>query len=490
MQFEKFLKSLDDDDIIFALDTNVLLGLYEMSEEYGNELLDILEVLEAANRLRISPVSLKEYEKNKRKSKKHIISEFKEYSKERPQKEDKMSGLIYRYQLHAKKHKLDSKIKAADEAILVFEDLRDKLDKMFEQGQGNAIPLLTNNYTNRIEAFVQSLKQNGVSLFKEVTTTKQLLERCIEGELRYSLDFPPGYKDKEKNKEKVKNEFVPNLDKFNDLFIWKDIVESELHKDVILITGDMKEDWWVIPDSLNLLGYRARPELIKEFKEHNDDYQIDFLGWELFRAFVLGKSDVNEKRIESLLRVNSSMYIEKSSIEDRLREILMIKIENTVNDDSSYAMGEHMLSIEVEEDFLPKVAEGEFIDYDSENKIGTFRVTIEGSTTVHVGGGWDDVVYNNYNWDISYEATFDLEIIPSVDVAEINADDIKFSPDSIELEVEGSTLGRLLTFNITHEELHESHDYDEEQMMELYEEQAMQDRMIEAAEYAKDDRRE
>ena len=80
-------------------------------------------------------------------------------------------------------------------------------------------------------------------------------KKCIEqeGEKRYNLKFPPGYRDNSKN-----------ANQYGDLFVWKEILNHAKEKsvDIVFVTHDQKEDWWNI-SSGKTIGPRI--ELRKEF---------------------------------------------------------------------------------------------------------------------------------------------------------------------------------------------------------------------------------
>lgn len=75
---------------------------------------------------------------------------------------------------------------------------------------------------------------------------KKLQEIYKEGDKRYDSKIPPGYKDIKKEGAHL-YEDKEYVRKFGDLILWKEIIEkskSENLKYVVLVTGDVKEDWW------------------------------------------------------------------------------------------------------------------------------------------------------------------------------------------------------------------------------------------------------
>ncbi|MDP3582036.1 MAG: PIN-like domain-containing protein, partial [Ignavibacteria bacterium] len=85
-------------------------------------------------------------------------------------------------------------------------------------------------------------------------TEQELNSIYAEGEKRYLLSVPPGYKDKSK----------PVPDRYGDLVLWKEVLKknSQIDQPIILVTGDTKEDWYYEELGLTI---GPRPELIDEF---------------------------------------------------------------------------------------------------------------------------------------------------------------------------------------------------------------------------------
>ncbi len=88
-----------------------------------------------------------------------------------------------------------------------------------------------------------------------------IMEVVTQGELRYRLKIPPGYKDKE---EKI------GIQVFGDLIIWNQIIDYAVktRKNIIFITDDKKEDWWVLGKNNSIIA--PREELIKEIRDKAD----------------------------------------------------------------------------------------------------------------------------------------------------------------------------------------------------------------------------
>lgn len=85
-----------------------------------------------------------------------------------------------------------------------------------------------------------------------------------EGEVRYSEEIPPGYKDGNKHPNPTRRS--EKRSNFGDFLLWRQTMDwaKAESKDVVLVTDDQKEDWWLIVSGKTV---SARPELTTEFCE-------------------------------------------------------------------------------------------------------------------------------------------------------------------------------------------------------------------------------
>lgn len=132
-------------------------------------------------------------------------------------------------------------------------------------------------------------------------TYSQMVDIAKEGEFRYKEEIPPGYEDA---KDKI------GLQKYGDLFAWKQILmyAKEKKEDVLLITNDVKEDWYDI-------STRApRFELLKEFNsETGKNFWTFNMKNFLFKMNLLLDSD--EKALEAAIAEVDVIQHEKNNIQ-------------------------------------------------------------------------------------------------------------------------------------------------------------------------------
>ena len=144
----------------------------------------------------------------------------------------------------------DSALTALDSSLTVFLSQADKfkskmsveIDNKIKELQRSVLP---DNVYNTIEENFQIGKEYSFSTMMEIAK---------EGKNRYAEEIPPGYEDGE---EKI------GLQKYGDLFVWKQILDcaSSKQRDFVLVTNDVKSDWFEDDKKT------PRFELLKEFHE-------------------------------------------------------------------------------------------------------------------------------------------------------------------------------------------------------------------------------
>jgi predicted nucleic acid-binding protein len=224
---------------IFIFDTNVLLDLYRYSDETVESLISTMEKIR--DRIWIPYRIAFEYH---RRLNDIIKVQATEYS-------DAIKILAtFRNKFEAKKshpflnNELHQEIKNFVERFDIELTEKQKLIKEL---------ILKNPIKERLADIIDTA-------VGEPFTETELEAIYIEGEKRYNAKSPPGYMDKG---QKSGNEI------YGDLIIWKEICRkaNEIDRPLILVTGDVKEDWFQV-----VLGMTVgpRPELIDEIKANKD----------------------------------------------------------------------------------------------------------------------------------------------------------------------------------------------------------------------------
>lgn len=233
------LKRLWEDSLI-SVDANVLLSLYRYSESTRNQFLEVFKTLNG--RLWIPHQVAKEYLKNRLKV---ISDQAKSY-------DDAIQGLeaLRKNFENPKQHPFVG-AEALGEFVKSFDLIIDELknNKSRHDSKINE---------DDIKAAISDIFDGKVG---EGYADQRLEQIIKEGEVRYENKIPPGFKDINKAGGKSLEE---RLAPYGDYIGWLQLMEKAAaeRRNVIYVTGDNKEDWW-LKLSGKTLG--PLPELIEEF---------------------------------------------------------------------------------------------------------------------------------------------------------------------------------------------------------------------------------
>jgi hypothetical protein len=253
-------------ECIFVFDTNVLLNMYRYSRKTVDAYIKVLKDLKEKGQLWIPYQVGYEFYENRV----DVIQEFEKSYDEILILLDKVKADVEtKYKNHpfldleeikveiAKGlTKAETKIKDAKKKHpewLKKDDVLSELDKVFEDCIGDAYD----------EARMDEIK--------------------LEGKKRYDTKIPPGYQDAKKPEDR----------RYGDLILWLQIIDhvKTLKKPVILITGDVKEDWWLKKEGSRIMPL---PQLKKELL---DEAAVEFHIYTADRFLELYES--GEKRSDS-----------------------------------------------------------------------------------------------------------------------------------------------------------------------------------------------
>lgn len=264
---------------IFTFDANVLLNLYRYSPGTRKELFNILKHLQEKlwlshqagyeylnNRLSVIHLQKVAYDEIKNilgKKMEELSNELNSYKKHSTIKADKIKASIKK-SFEAIDHEIDG-LSKSHPTYEPEDTIKDELAKLFETKTGKPFD------------------------------KPRLFEIFKEGKLRYDEGTPPGFKDKSNKKDETE------LKLYGDLVLWKQIIEKgkEDMKPMILVTDDLKEDWW---DKFKGETQGPRKELLREFFDETGQkiyiYQADkFL--EYANKLKIGKT-VKEEAIKEI----------------------------------------------------------------------------------------------------------------------------------------------------------------------------------------------
>lgn len=259
---------------LFTLDANILLNLYRYSDETKENFFKILEKIK--DRVWIPHQSAQEFFDNR----------LNEIGKQEKAYDDAISAL----------NSIETEFKNSRQHPFISS----RLLKRYSTLSKEICEELTSNkefHNKRINdddvlIRIEELFSGKVGDEFDDETIKKL---CEEGKVRFANKIPPGYKDSDK-----KDGTEKDLRKYGDLIVWKQILAQakELKVNVILVTDDRKEDWWVRFKGKTV---SPRPELVKEFQAETEQlfhmYQSDrFLEF----AGEHFKEDIDKKALEEI----------------------------------------------------------------------------------------------------------------------------------------------------------------------------------------------
>jgi len=209
---------------LFVLDANVLLNLYRYSPETSEELMGILN--EISDRLWVPHQAASEYHKNRLEVIEEQAAAYNKIVKRLERTQGRLETEM-RSWAGQRRHPF---IKADDllERIgHVFTEVKKKLKELEE-----AHPDLFDEDPIR-EALTDLLETKVGSAY----SSERMREICKEGERRYPEKIPPGYRNAHKEGTR----------RYGDLILWFQVIDKakETKKPIILVTDDVKEDWWL-----------------------------------------------------------------------------------------------------------------------------------------------------------------------------------------------------------------------------------------------------
>lgn len=282
-------------DCLFVFDTNTLLNMYRYSRKTVDEYFKVLNQLKKKKQLWIPYQVGYEFYENRI----NVISEY--------------EGSYDSVLCILDKAKKDIEESYKNHPFLDLKEIKKKMDTGLK-GVEAEIKKAKNEHPKWIEKDdvldqINSLFEGNIGLnYNE----EKLTEIKKEGKERYEKKVPPGYKDDKKLEDK----------KYGDLILWYQIIDKakESKKPIILISGDVKEDWWLEKNGKKIMPL---PQLKKEiFEKAGVDFHIytadRFL--EYFDDTSIDKNTISEVRKIRELE-EKRMIIKRREMIEREREL-------------------------------------------------------------------------------------------------------------------------------------------------------------------------
>lgn len=230
-----------------VVDTNVLLNLYRYNQEARTSLLDTLEKFGA--RLWVPNQVMVEFWRNR------------ESALEDPEKQLQQSIAALRSGLEkatsdfrgwVNRVSLDRASAANLESILenAFDEVIGSMERVVDS---SGLEMEGDTSKDKVLSVLASLLKGKVGSPLEAS----VYAKCVsDGKRRLDDQIPPGYKDKKK-------EVRGDDSEVGDYLVWFQLMQEAKHraKNVLLVTGDVKEDWWRLRNRMTI---GPRNELAEE----------------------------------------------------------------------------------------------------------------------------------------------------------------------------------------------------------------------------------
>lgn len=297
--------NLIDKETVIVVDTSILNHIIYKNMSIGSKVLDLL--IKYKKNIWIPFTVYEEFLKvnadkfvdDKVKSFKKIKSDF---TKIHSELENKLKGTFIEINKQDYIH-----WKNAEKGInLILKQIPEIIQNYGNDGDVNDYKESIYKYYEKVKNFVDDLKINGQ--VGSDFSTLEILDICEEGKRRYENLIPPGYSDINKK----------GKSKYNDLFIWKEILKHfkkyEKITEIIFLTEDIKDGNWWNPFIDNKEKRVMHDFLKKEFEELYCDYSeksytsIKFMTLEYFWEFCGDELDIQtyisldeEELIDSLM---------------------------------------------------------------------------------------------------------------------------------------------------------------------------------------------
>ncbi|NGP59057.1 DUF4935 domain-containing protein [Paenibacillus thiaminolyticus] len=276
MKFEEF-KTFWDEQGLIVLDTNVLLNLYNYPIESTRDIVSSITAIK--DRIWLPHQVLLEFENNKKQVSQKAFSKYEKIKKDVEKLLDNTVSELYDTLGKCNKFKYPTFNEIISLCIHSINESRKELENVnseIELEKKLNRELVDNDIVQNLMELLKNKNQIGTG-FNHI----ELINIYVEGDTRFKLGIPPGYKDKKKlnGPAETAEDYQSKRKAYGDLIIWKEILNKaiNINKDILFITDDEKVDWWSFEITDNKITNRQtkllngpHPELILEFRGYSN----------------------------------------------------------------------------------------------------------------------------------------------------------------------------------------------------------------------------
>jgi hypothetical protein len=290
-------------DATFVFDTNVLLNLYRYQSSTATSLLSVLRKL--SQRIWMPYHVGLEFERNRYSV---VVEQHNRFSEVRAIVDKTIQNVqseLEALQLKTR-HSHINPDKLLQDLSVVKDDYFSYLEELEKQSLQPASE-------DSIRAELYDLFDGKVGA--PPPTQADLDKIFTDGEKRYAQQFPPGFRDAQKDGRDDLFTYgsLTYKRKFGDLVVWKQMIEHAKNanlKNLIYVTDDAKSDWWLIVKGRTV---GPRPELIEEISRDAGVNRFHIYTSEAFLQYANEHLDANVETaaIDDVREVLASRHFQK-----------------------------------------------------------------------------------------------------------------------------------------------------------------------------------
>lgn len=211
-------------DAGFVFDSNVILGLYDLTDTSRDDLFALLDRL--ASRIWAPHQVAAEFLQNRPKVLAGRVGGYKKFLEEVKDAKKRLED-VTKSTAHPTVHERDLVAKAVEALAKIEKDVESGLERVRKPLEGDVLAG---------DALMEKVSRLLAGRIGSSFSQHELEKLYAEAETRFAHRIPPGFADR--GKESVR--------RFGDVVLWKQIIAFAIakKKPIIFVTNDAKGDWW------------------------------------------------------------------------------------------------------------------------------------------------------------------------------------------------------------------------------------------------------
>lgn len=276
---------------LIVLDTNVLLNLYRFPDNARQEILALLK--SQGHRLWIPYQVATEFQRNRLK----VLRDEYDKAKALGAAVNKAHSAFRQSVLSVQLNERGS----GEEVNAIMEKIAQNVSQLSVLAGKLADGYISPSAVDEVNAFLTELLDGRVGA--RPLNQKQLDTCFAEAAERYAVGMGPGHLDQAKSGDKYMADGLIYDRQFGDYVLWKQLLAHAAEvkpSGILLITSDVKEDWWL--DTKSVSGLRPQPELVMDMQRRGkvSDFWMYTLSDFVKKSKIFLDSKVSENTISDV----------------------------------------------------------------------------------------------------------------------------------------------------------------------------------------------